>query len=64
MERGDKIKIVDYGRPDDIDLIDWANEQKTNIFTIEEIDNQSQIFFIKGCNYGIPFESIDYAIIK
>ena len=63
MNIGDKIRIVDYGRPDDEDLIDWANDQDTNVFTITEIDNESRLFYIEGCGYAIPFDSIDYQTI-
>lgn len=64
MKVGDKIRIVNYGNPDDVDLIDWASEQTDNIFTISWIDLESKKFGIQGCEYGISFDSIDYQIIK
>ena len=64
MDIGDKIRIVDYDRPDDEDLINWANNQDTNLFTVTEIDDKNKLFYIKGCDYAIPFDSIDYKIVN
>lgn len=64
MDIGDKIRIVDYGRPDDEDLINWTNNQDTNLFTVTEIDDKNKLFYIKNCDYAIPFDSIDYKIIS
>lgn len=58
MKVGDKIEIVNYGCPDDIELIQWAEDQDTDVFTVVEIDHD--IFYINNCEYGIPFDSIDY----
>lgn len=64
MQVGDKVKIINYGMPDDEELIEWASEQPEDKFSIIDIDLESQMFYIKGCMYGIPINSIDYKLIK
>ena len=64
MQVGDKIRIVNYGNPNDIELIGWASEQPNNIFIINWVDTESQTFGIEGCEYGIPLDSVDYQVVK
>ena len=61
---GDIIEIIDYGRPDDQDLIDWASEQHQDSYKIININTLDQVFYIENCNYAIPFDSIDYKIVS
>lgn len=60
MKVGDKITIIDYGRPNDEELIEWAMKQPKNEFKITQIDIKSKTFYIENCEYAIPFDSIDY----
>lgn len=58
MHIGDEIEIVNYGYPNDEELVDWASTQDKTKFKITEIDED--YFYIEGCEYAIPFDSIDY----
>lgn len=60
---GDKIKIVNYNDHCDEDLINWAEKQSKDIFEVTEVDSDSKIFYIKDCEYGIPFDSDDFVLI-
>lgn len=64
MKIGDKIKIVYYNNFCDGDLLEWAENQGTDIFEITEINEESKVFYIKGCPFGIPFDSDDYVLRK
>lgn len=60
---GDTIKIIDYGRPDDQDLIDWASEQHQDGHKVIAVNTLDQVFYIENCSYAIAFDSVDYKII-
>ncbi len=54
---GDYIKIVDK---EDEDLWEWRKKQTRNIFEVREVDEESQLFWLKGCEYAIPIDSGDW----
>lgn len=62
VQVGDIIYIRDYGYPDDNDLVDWAYEQDKECFKVREVNLESQVFYIEGCDYAIPFDSVDYIV--
>ncbi len=54
---GECIKIIDN---EDEDLWEWKKNQKHNIYEVREVDEENQLFWIKGCEYAIPIESGDW----
>jgi hypothetical protein len=49
---------------EDEDLQEWLENQDTDTFEIEEVDEESCEFWVKGCEYGInDYTFTDYEII-
>lgn len=53
---GDKFTIL--GSCEDTDLMDWYEEQNSEILTINEIDYESGIVWTDECPYGIWVQEI------
>ena len=62
VQVGDSIYIMDYGNPNDEELIQWAYEQDKECFKVQEVNLENQVFYIEDCEYGIPFGSVDYVV--
>lgn len=57
FEKGDICRVLEHTT--DTDLIDWINENEITFVVIKAYDDESQMVWVEGSDFGINVADID-----
>lgn len=56
IEVGDIVNFHLLGLVEDLDLAEWLSNFDDTRHKVVEVNEESRIFYIEGCEYGISFD--------